>query len=209
MDRPVFARLSLVAMILGAALSASAVDAFSNLEGTYDKTGSVVSPYATVGFRFASALTGPLTGFRASMNNLSTTDGAPRAFAFSLYTSTADDRLGTLLGSYAGLSTGKAYNRAKKEIASVAASGPTLTAGTSYWLVATSQEQLVWNWVDHGVTMPTTYTISEGAANYGNYNAGAFSVQVGSASRVNPVPESASMAALGLGVLALVRRRRS
>ncbi|GIK33152.1 MAG: PEP-CTERM sorting domain-containing protein [Fimbriimonadaceae bacterium] len=75
-----------------------------------------------------------------------------------------------------------------------------LSSGTKYWVEVkptTDGTWGGWNFNDQGDTRLTSF------------NDGAPSVSDAGAFRVNVVPEPASMAALGLGAVALIRRRKS
>ncbi len=77
-----------------------------------------------------------------------------------------------------------------------------LTAGAKYWLELRGVSNGVytaWNENDQGLNSNAYYWNSGGSG---------YTTLATSAFRVNTVPEPASMAALGLGALALVRKRR-
>lgn len=78
-----------------------------------------------------------------------------------------------------------------------------LTTGTTYWLemTTTSGGHHAWNFNDQGDTGRLAFNNSGGSWNYlDNQDFGVFNVRL--------VPEPASMIALGVGVAALVARRR-
>ena len=78
-----------------------------------------------------------------------------------------------------------------------------LTTGTTYWLemTTTSGGHHAWNFNDQGDTGRLAFNLSGGSWNYlDGQQFGVFNVRL--------VPEPASMIALGLGVAALVARRR-
>ena len=195
--------LLLAAISLLAARSASAADTFSNIEGTYDNRGYVISSLEDVGYRFTSGLTGTLAGFTAAINNGSAAANTPLPFTFSLHANSGADTLGALLGVYPGSSTGFVYTDVDRLYTTVDATGlqPILAAGSDYWLVASSEENLIWSWVDAGIVLPTYFTNSSGTEFYGLFNAGSFSVQVQS------VPEPSTIRGLLAGAAIVLRGR--
>lgn len=188
----------------GAFSLARADDAFSNLSpnpGAYNAGSSwFINPTQTQGFQFTTTATGILTGLQIAMNNVSTADGRA-AFSVGLYANSGTDTLGTLLGTYSGASTGANYQTATSALASVAVGGSpvTITAGSKYWLVASSGNFLAWNTSLSG--RARHYQAGSGYYFDGSTSS-AFSVQV------NPVPEPVTSLALGLGAMALIRNRR-
>ena len=189
-------RLTLLAALAPASLSAFGADAYSNITGPYAPSSYAVDRIQSIGYRFTSSLSGEVSSFTVAMGNGSS-ETRPLAYTLSLY---ADDggRLGTLLGFYDGLSNGEAYGGAST-YSVVAASGVSLTSGSDYWLVATSDNELVWYNPDRFMTQ-WGYIDQGGDEGYREIQSGAFSVQV--------VPEPASIAACGLGALGLLHRRR-
>ena len=103
-----------------------------------------------------------------------------------------DDFSGTfsvLPGPFANVSPNSTGSSNAQPGSSVA--GVTLTAGTSYFLVNSSYRD-------------TSVVASSGAAG----PTGAFYTGIGGVGAINPVPEPATIAALGLGAVAALRRRR-
>src|SRR6476619_2353454 len=98
-------RASLVAAVAAAALSAQAVDAYSNIPASpyYNGGGFFVSGTypQDMSYKFTSGTTGNLSGFKVAMNNY--LESGQKAFNLDLYTDNAG-QLGTLLGSFSGLS---------------------------------------------------------------------------------------------------------
>ncbi|RYG24281.1 PEP-CTERM sorting domain-containing protein [bacterium] len=190
-----------VAALSMAALSAQAVDAFSNLDPAPDSYNGLVaydvSPNNRQGFQFTAVAGGMLTGFQVAMNNLSS---PARQFNFSLYEDSGSDTLGTFLFSWNQLSTGVDYNTTRSALVSIDASGSgiNIVNGAKYWVVANAELMTFWNTANSGTAMHLM-----GDTYIPNSDQGAYSVQV------EAVPEPASMVALGLGAVALLRRRRA
>ena len=192
-------RLAALGLFASAALAASALDAFSNIAGPYLPNGYLVDPTQSIGFQFVPTLSGTVSGFTVAMN--ADNGSASAAYALDLYADDGADRLGALLGTYAGLSNGENFTTATGFSVVPALGAPVgIASGVKYWLVASSANSLIWNDAGGAAAQRTYYTDS-GAPRYDNLSAGAFSVQV--------VPEPASLAALGLGVAAFARRRRA
>ncbi len=199
-------RSASVLALAPAALSAHALDAFSNLAPAPDSyaTASVLvgGPFSQ-GFQFTSGLSGGLAGFRVAMNDFTT----PNAFTISLYADSGSNTLGALLGAYSGVSSGAVYGSTHSALATVAASGPSLTAGGKYWLVAsaTRSNQVTWA-LSYGPKTTLTYSNGMYNAHYGVTSLGAFSVQV---QPISPaVPGPAALGPFALGALATRRKRR-
>ena len=174
---------------------------------TYTNPGGGTGPHAYSVFQFTVDTTGLYTFEMASTNHNATglSDALdtfealyansfnPAAPAGSIASS--DDFTGTftvLPGPYAGqvgtAGTGFTGTTPASRNANV-----NLTAGTQYFLVNTSFRS--WNYVNTGNEGLGVGHFYQGISGVGNINAG--------------VPEPASMAALGVGALALLRRRRS
>ncbi|MBX3117621.1 MAG: PEP-CTERM sorting domain-containing protein [Fimbriimonadaceae bacterium] len=82
----------------------------------------------------------------------------------------------------------------------------TLNSGTDYWLIAEAASDAWQAWNNNNIGDVGPHAVSnDGGATYGigNGSRNVFRVEV------EPVPEPASMAVLGIGALALIRRRRS
>ncbi len=127
------------------------------------------------------------------------------ALSFGLYNDDGADGVGSWITtwSFSGPSFGSG---APPTVLPNAFPWITLTAGQKYWVIGSTGDD-TWgtlNKNDQGMTGPHAYSTDSGAS-------WSYSTQVTSAFRVEveSVPEPCSMAALGLGALALVRRRRS
>lgn len=188
---------------LVAAAGAHAVDAYSNLgSGSALYQGDIDAAYFVsptqvpfLGFQFVPTASGTLAGFRLAINDI----GNARPFSLSLYEDSGTGTLGKSLGTYGGTSTGRVFFDTTSALATVTATGPRLTQGTKYWLgLSTSSfdNQVAWNY-----SLATSGT-RDLDGRYSTGPLGAFSVQV------NPVPEPASWAALGVGAAGLTRRRK-
>ena len=192
-------RLVLLAPALGAALAARADDAYSNfipslVGGFYN-----VDAQQTIGYQFASGLTGTLTGFTVAIGNNAATGGA-QPFTLRLYADSGTNTLGGLLGTYAGLSTGvTAQSATARSVVPATGAAVGLASGAKYWLVASSAQSLGWTRLGNSSVQPGY------AANpspfYANLDSAGFSVQA--------VPEPVTPAALGLASAALLRRRKA
>lgn len=206
---------SFLLLSLSLASAAHADEAFSNLDpapNSYSSTlnrvvgiGSV-QPHLIQGTQFTSTASGIVSSISVAMNNYQTDIGTMAPFTLKLYANSASDQLGTLLGSYSALSTGLLWFGTSDALVEVAAGSPsvTLASGTKYWLVAegAGNSSLAWS-VSNRTTVMNHLTMSEGDT---VYTASAFSDAF--AVHVTPVPEPATLAALGLGLTAFLRRRK-
>ncbi len=196
-------RPALLLALASAALSAHAEVAFSNKPaGDYLASGFGIGP-ETRGYQFASTATGLLTGFDVSVNNGSSSDHRP--FTLKLYAD-AGGTLGTLLGSFAGLSSGLGFYSRTSGYESVAAGGVVLRSGASYWLVASSPTRVIWQRTER--TWMRSLIDYDGSGNYyyGTSVASIFSVNVDpSVTSIVPGPA----AALPFALMALRRRKRA
>lgn len=147
------------------------------------------------GDQFTSAETGEISLIRIAMGLVTGTN----QFTLNLY---ADNGgvLGGLLGTWVVNDEMGSFGSANPVI-DIAVSGPTLTAGDQYWLIASVLDDTwaAWNLNVTGATGPH-YWNNNGVDVYSTGTAGAFAVEV--------VPEPATMLALGAGLAALAARRR-
>ncbi len=199
--------LFLAASSLLASAFANADVAFNNFDSgdtfntgtgwTISGLSSAVGTQFVQGEQFKSATTGNLSSITIAMGYVTGTN----AGSVTLY-SDAGGTLGSALGTY-GLSSMGAFGSSYTPSFIGVGSGPVLTAGSMYWLVATSASDawLAWNWstTDSG----GHYLEINGSPSYTTDTHGAFRVET------TPVPEPASMVALGAGLVALARRRRN
>lgn len=198
---------SALVLALSVAASTQTVDAFTNLDpapnvyGTGGNGTYSINAAQTQGFQFTATGAGVLSGFKAALNNASPGEGL-LGLSLELYADSGADRLGTLLGSYGGVSTGSYFAGATSTLASVAATGTPvpIVTGAKYWLVAASGNALGWNSANSSALHPRVSRNNPDTYSEASY--AAFSVQV------TPVPEPASFATLGLGALAVIGRKR-
>ena len=201
-----FLRSASVLVIASAALAASAqATAYSSFSssGAYNaNAGYSVGPNGGVdrmpGIQFTSGESGTIASFTLAMNNLNAV--GPQGYSLGLYADDGSNRLGVLLGTYPGTSTGVTGFGSDYPVSTVPATTPALVvAGAKYWLVASSASSLAWRYSSVAGVGPT-YAGSAGT--YGTGVPTAFSVSV------NPTPEPSALAALGLGAVGLLRRRK-
>lgn len=212
-----FSSLRLASPLALALLSvpARAVDAFNNLDPSPNAyqglTGRIVgvgSPYADLGqgVGFTATASGVVSGLSIAMNNYQSDLGAHREYTLRLHASNAQGRVGTLLGTYTGLSTGKLSFGTTDALSEVGAGSTSvaLTSGAKYWLLAfgVGNASLAWNVSNRTNSMDLVAVPNNDPVYMSSTFSPAFAV------RVSPVPEPASVAALGLGVAAATRRRR-
>jgi hypothetical protein len=150
--------------------------------------------------QFTSAASGSLLSLTIAVSRVSGTDSV----VVSLYNDSGSDTLGSLITawSFGGLPAfGGSYSP------SVLINGfpaITLTSGNKYWVgVAPGLPDTwaVWNWNNTGHSGPHGLS-GDGGASYG------YDTNTAGAMRLEVVPEPATMSALALGLVALLRRRR-
>jgi hypothetical protein len=208
-------KLALIALALGAVAAAQAAPYFYSgaltaNSPTFDNPGgsslgSGIHHYSA--FEFTVSVSGAYT-FEMSSPNTSTTGQSNALDTYlRLYATTFnpgapgtglasnDDFTGALTvlpgpysGTIGGTGTGFTGAQPSSRLNAIA-----LTAGTTYFLINTSFRETTY-------VTPLTGNVA-GAT-------GPYYVGINGPGNVNPVPEPASMAALGLGVLALLRRRK-
>lgn len=157
------------------------------------------SPVATEfiqGMQFTSAETGEITWIRIAMGLVVGTN----EFTLNLH-SDDSDTLGGLLGSWTVNDEMLSFGDLNPPI-EIAVSGPTLTTGAKYWLVASVLDDTwaAWNQNDTDA-FGLRYMSLNGTESYNSGSRlGAFAVEV--------VPEPATLLAVGAGLAALAARRR-
>ncbi len=209
-----FRPLSLLALT-AVSLSANADDAFNNIAAapnSYILGGDIIGPRLflgdnyqfTQGLQFTTTRGGSLAGFQLAMNNYGASVGQV-GYSVTLLKDNGSDRLGSVLGTFNGLSTGIYFTNTTSALSTVDASnsGVTLTSNTKYWLIATGPESLVWSYSLFDTENHYSHDSIANTTDYFHMSAPALSVQV-----TDPVPEPASIAALGLGTVACLRRRK-
>ena len=200
--------------IVGAVAIANAGVEFSNFGAgdTYQFGGYEVSgPTNTLtharqdmGFAFKAVFNGFLTELDVPIIHISGTDGVTVTM-FTNQTTAPEGFPLTPIHTWTATGLGTAFNTAPTAI-DISAANIQVTAGTKYWFVAkatASDFDGSWATNNQGQTFNRDGVFSsDGGANYiwQGGPTGAF--------RVQAVPEPASFAAIGLGLLAVARRRR-
>lgn len=164
--------------------------------------------FSSDGFQFTPTISGTVTSLTAAIHNSTASGTIP--FTLALYSDSGSNTVGTQLGSWAATAaTATDADDSTNSVAVASASGVSLTAGTTYWLVATNPDSnkanaLSWNSAvsySGSLSDHLRYYVRNGTPSYST-GLGAFSVQVA------PVPEPTTIAALGLGLVTILRRRR-
>lgn len=163
------------------------------------------------GFQFSPSASGTVTSMIVAMNNASTEDSAP--FHLSLYTDN-QGHLGSLLGSWGGISTATPFTYGYGDLFSfVTAGGADVYEGSKYWLIATADlpnysASLFWN-SSSFVSGTPKYQFQDyptGTDSEIYYSGAAPAVIIG-ATTIVPEPSSTMVAGTGV-LLCLARRRR-
>ncbi len=187
-----------------AALAASAqTTSYSNLgtpPDTYRNTiaYSIGANGSGVSARFVPTSSGALSGFSGALSNDSVSQG-PKPYTLGIYADDGGQR-GDLLATYGGQTTGLRSLTSSTALSTVSTpNGPLLLAGTAYWLGVTSTSTISWNWNDTGATG----TLISDNIYFSSVDMPAFALTT-----TQPVPEPSALAALGLGAVAVLRRRK-
>lgn len=195
-------KLIIASLFIATAGFASADVAFNNFGAgdtffvgsgwTISGSGSVVGTEFVQGDQFVSATTGTVTLVTAALGFVAGTNSV----TMSMYEDSSDS-VGTFMGSFNMLNNGafgSAYTPGSGTPASV-----NLVAGKKYWLTATAPNDawLAWNFNSDSTT---GMHVSNGG--YFTDLTGAFRVET------SPVPEPATMVALGAGLAAIAFKRR-
>lgn len=180
-----------------AAFADTAFDNFGENHDYFSGGGGTVAPGNDLGYQFMSLTSGILTSIEAAI--VRGPSGAPMV-NLALWTDD-DGRLGGLLGSWSVLADGSPHSHAYV-VAENTNPDIQLTAGEAYWLLADTSGNAGWyaSLADTG-----NYVFgSPGSYQYNNGSNGAFAVYT-----ADSVPEPATLGAIGLGIVALLRRRKA
>ena len=193
-----------VAATVGLASAASAQIFYNNFNGTdsYSGSGWTISGGTTVSyfeaaFGFTSAASGQLGSITMSLFQVT----GVNAYKVMLWTDSAG-LPGTMLGSW-NLSNIGSFGAPATVINTPG--GPTLTAGTKYWLSAQASDPSTWGaW--YQTTTGASSTRGFKNASTAPWTNGGVGTEGGM--RLQGVPEPVSCITLSAGALALLRRRK-
>lgn len=197
------------ALLTSMAASASAVVAFSNFGPGYSYNPNVGWTVAGPGFgteqtvatQFTSAASGLLSNIKIALEHV----GGPNVAQVTLYEDSGSDTLGNWLITWWGDWGWRHFgDNAGPTTLPNQFTVPTLTQGVKYWVEARYNAQdswHAWNYNSIGDVRRTGFSHDNGATYF-------YSDETAPTFEINLVPEPASLAVLGLGALALIRRRR-
>lgn len=205
----------LLASLATLASAACADDAYSNFGpnnlSDSDLMGGIGANrlfyFSSRGYQFTPTISGAVTSLTAAIHNSTSSNTLP--VTLSLYSDSGSNTVGAELGSWSTTAATATDSDSVNSVAIASASGVSLTAGTTYWFVASNLDSTIanalsWNTAvsySGSLSSYNAYYVRNGTAYY-TTGLGAFSVQV------TPVPEPTTLAALGLGAAAFLRRRR-
>jgi len=174
-------------------------DSYSTSGWTFGIDDGVLRSFRKIGAQFTATGSGLLSTIE--FGSYTFVDGLLRVELFS----DSDGILGTVLEDF----TVTAAPRPSRRILRAESLSPSvgIVKGAKYWVVlsaADADARANFNWNSLGLTGRLYGSVVDSSRNDFGY----FDDYTMPAFRVNVVPEPASMAALGLGALALVRKRR-